>query len=112
MSVQCMLIRLARAAVRQIIAQMNAQVTLLEEQALAPMRAMIDTVNSGEWRGEGANAFVEEVSGLMIPGVGRVGEAITDNSNKLVKSVDIIERADQQVRSLIQSRLADTFRFY
>ncbi len=111
MSIQCALIRLARAAVRQIIAQMNQQVTLLQEQGLAPMQAMVNTISGGEWRGEGANAFVEEVTGV-IASMNGIINAIDENRNNIVTSVDIIERADQQVRSLIQSRLADTFRFY
>ena len=36
------------------------------------MRAMVQAVTGGIWVGNGANAFVEEVSSLMIPGVGQV----------------------------------------
>lgn len=112
MSVQSMLIRMARAVVQSVIAQMMKQFQVVEEQAFNPMRAMIEAVTSGIWRGEGANAFVEEISSLMIPGVGRVMEQISTTATNVRNAASIIDRADQEVQRLVGSRLNDAFRFY
>lgn len=65
------------------------------------MQAMIQQVVGGVWIGEGANAFVEEVSSLMLPGVGRVGETITTMHRNLNHAIDVMDQADQQVNSLV-----------
>lgn len=112
MSVQSALIRMARAVVQSVIAQMTKQLSIVEEQAFNPMRAMIEAVTGGIWRGEGANAFVDEVSSLMIPGVGRVMEHISRTTSNVETAVEVIDRADEEVNRLVSSRLADAFRFY
>lgn len=112
MSLQSMLIRMARAVVQNVISQMLKQLSIVEEQAFNPMRAMVQAVVGGVWRGEGANAFVEEVSSLMIPGVGQVMEHISQTTSNLQYAVDVIDRADEEVNRLVSSRLTDTFRFY
>lgn len=112
MSVRSMLIRLARTVVQNVISQMTKQLNIVEEQTFNPMRAMIQAVTGGIWRGEGANAFVDEISSLMIPGVGRVMEQISQTTSNIQCAVDVIDRADDEVNRLVTSRLTDAFRFY
>ncbi len=112
MSVRSALIRLARAVVQSVLSQLMQQLNIVQEQGLQPMRMMIQAVTDGVWRGEGANAFVEEVSSLMIPGVGQVADDIQMVHNNLNNAVDVIDNADAQVNQLISSRLGDTFAFY
>jgi hypothetical protein len=103
---------MVRQLVEQVVSQLAEQLNIVQEAALSPMRLMIQAVNSGIWIGEGANAFVEEVSSLVIPGVGRVGEHITHMSANTQSAREIIERGDEQASHLIQGRLADQFKFY
>lgn len=112
MSVRSMLIRMARSALESALSQLMQQFNVVEEQSLNPMRLMIQSVTNGIWIGEGANAFVEEVSNLMIPGVSKVGEQISTMHTNLTSARDIIDRADEEVNRLVQSRLADAFDFY
>ncbi|NJN66785.1 MAG: hypothetical protein HC884_08745 [Chloroflexaceae bacterium] len=112
MSVRSVLIRMARSAVESALSQLMQQLNVVEEQALAPMRTMVQSVVGGIWIGEGANAFVEEVSSLVIPGVGEVGENITTMHTNVSSARDIIDRADEEVSRLVQSRLFDAFDFY
>ena len=70
------LLRFARKVVEGIMSQLMQQFNVVQEQALAPMRLMVQQVMGGIWVGDGANAFVDEVSSLMIPGVGRVADNI------------------------------------
>lgn len=103
------LIRFARQVVQNVTAQLTSQLRLVEDNVLSPMRNMAELVAGGDvWRGKGANAFVEEVSGLMIPGVGQVGDHIRVINRNIQHAVDVIDRADEHVNSVVGS-LADLF---
>jgi uncharacterized protein YukE len=102
------LIRLAMKVVQGILSQLMQQLNVVQEQALAPMRQMIQAVTGGVWVGDGANAFVEEVSSLMIPGVGRVADNIQMVHKNIQHAADVINQADQQVNGKIGG-LADVF---
>jgi uncharacterized protein YukE len=102
------LLRLARAVLNTVLTQLMQQFNVVQDQALSPMRMMVQQVTGGVWRGQGANAFVDEVSSLMIPGVGVVGNNITTIGNNIRYAVDVMDRADQQVNTLVNS-LGDVF---
>ena len=102
------LLRFARQVVENVLNQLMQQFSVIEQQARNPMQAMIQQVVGGVWIGEGANAFVEEVSSLMLPGVGQVGEHITTMHRNLNHAIDVMDQADQQVTSLVGG-LADIF---
>jgi uncharacterized protein YukE len=106
------LIRIARSVLNNILSQLTQQFNVIEDQALSPMRTMIQQVTDGIWIGEGANAFVEEVSNLMIPGVGQVGENISTMSKNLQFASDTMERADEEVDRVVKGRIFDAFGFY
>ncbi|MCG8346233.1 MAG: hypothetical protein MI924_00450 [Chloroflexales bacterium] len=112
MPITKILIRLARAVLDNVLSQLMQQFNVVEEQALSPMRNMIQQVTDGIWIGEGANAFVEEVSNLMIPGVGKVGEQISTINTNLQFARDTIDRADEEVDRLVKGRIFDSFGFY
>jgi uncharacterized protein YukE len=107
-----MLMRLARAVLGNILSQLTQQLNVVNEQGLDPMRAIIEQVTAGSWVGKGADAFVEEVSSLMIPGVGKVGEHISTMSQNLRSAQDTIEHADDQVGQLVEGGLSEVFKFY
>jgi hypothetical protein len=94
------LIRFARQVVQNVQGQLMQQLNVVEDMALQPMRAMVQQVTGGIWVGEGANAFVDEVSSLMIPSVGIVGQHIRMVHSNLQRATDILDRADEQVNSL------------
>lgn len=102
------LLRFARQVVANVLSQLTQQLNIVQNQALQPMRAMIQQVTGGVWVGDGANAFVQEVSSLMIPGVGKVGENITTMQRNLNRAIEVMDRADQQVNSMVRG-LSDVF---
>jgi len=102
------LIRFARKVVEGIMSQLMQQLNIVQEQALSPMRLMVQQVMSGIWVGEGANAFVDEVSSLMIPGVGQVADHITIMHKNLQHACDVIDQADAAVQGKVNG-LADVF---
>lgn len=108
MSLRAVLMRLARAILNSVMVQLTQQFDIVEDQALNPMRTMVQAVTGGMWRGAGADAFVNEVSSLMIPGVGVVGENITTINNNIQNAIDVMDRADSQVTSMVNG-LGDVF---
>ncbi|MGB1248986.1 MAG: hypothetical protein ACPG8W_00020 [Candidatus Promineifilaceae bacterium] len=101
-------IKLARKVVEKVQAQLMKNLNIIKEEAHGPMQAMISEVTGGVWIGEGADAFTEEVSSLVIPGVGEVGECISTYNNNIQNAVVVIDSADEQVSSLVNS-VADLF---
>ena len=102
------ILRFARQVVANVLSQLMQQFNIVQHQALAPMRQMVQQVQGGVWVGDGANAFVQEVVSLMIPGVGKVGEHITTMQRNLNHAVEVMDRADQQVNHKVRG-LADVF---
>lgn len=102
------LIRIARQVLNTVLSQLSQQFDVVEDQALNPMRMIIQQVTNGVWVGQGANAFVEEVSSLMIPGVGQVGANINTIAGNLRFAVDVMDRADEQVNTMVNG-LGDIF---
>jgi hypothetical protein len=102
------LLRFARQVVANVTSQLNQQFNVVEQAALAPLRAIVGQVTGGVWKGDGANKFVEEVSRMMIPGVGRVGTQIKTLNSNLQRAVTVMDQADAQVASLAKG-LGDVF---
>lgn len=102
------LLRFARQVVANVLSQLTQQLNIVQQQAMAPMRQMIQQVVGGVWVGDGADAFVQEVSSLMIPGVGKVGENITTLQSNINRAIEVMDRADQQVNNMVRG-LADVF---
>lgn len=105
---QQILIRIARAVVQNVLSQLMKQLNVIQEQAQRPMQEMVQQVMGGVWVGRGADAFVEEVSNLMIPGVGKVGQGITTYHKNIQNAMDVMDQADQVV-SGIASGIGDLF---
>jgi hypothetical protein len=107
-----LIMRLARKVLDGVLSQLKGLLSTVQDMAMAPMRQMIQQVTGGVWRGNGANAFVQEVSSLMIPGVGKVASTITGMSNNLTFAQGVIDRADEEVSKLVKSKLTDVFKFF
>jgi uncharacterized protein YukE len=102
------LLRMARKVLEGVLSQLTRQLNIIQDQALSPMRTIVNSITDEVWRGEGAEAFKEEVSGLMIPGVGQVAEHITAISANIRFAMDVIDRADEEVNKKVLT-VADLF---
>lgn len=106
-----LLMRLARAVLDQVLQGLSQQFNIVQEAAMAPIKAIIGEVVSGAWEGKGATAFVNELSSIAVPGVTRIGDSITQKIGNLNKARDIIDNADNQCRSIVNG-LRDKMKFY
>ncbi len=102
------LIRFARKVVQNVMQQLMQNFNVVQEQAFSPMQAMVQQVTDGIWVGQGADAFVEEVSSIMMPGVGKIGDQITTFNRNIGNAVDVLDRADETVNNVVNG-LADLF---
>ena len=108
MSIFGALIRFARQVVQNVLSQLMQQFNVIQEQAFSPMQAMVQQVAGGVWVGKGADAFVEEVSNIMMPGVGKIGNGISVFSKNIQNAMDVMDQADEQVSGIVGS-LGDLF---
>jgi uncharacterized protein YukE len=108
MSILSVLLRFARSVVQNVLGQLTQQFNIVQEQAFKPMQAMVQQVTDGVWVGKGADAFVEEVSSIMMPGVGKIGDGINVFSKNIQNAMDVMDRADEQVSGFVNS-LGDIF---
>jgi uncharacterized protein YukE len=108
MSITSMLIRFARKVVGNVLSQLTKQLNVVQEMAYQPMQQMVQQVTSGVWVGKGADAFVEEVSSIMMPGVGKIGDGIGQYQKNIQHAIDTIDQADQAVNNLVNG-IADVF---
>jgi hypothetical protein len=102
------LLRFARQVVAGVMSQMMQQLNTVQEQALSPMRQMVQQVTGGIWVGQGADAFVQEVQSVMMPKTNQIMQNITKNHQDLTRAIDVMDRADQQVQQKVEA-LKDVF---
>ena len=102
------LLKFARQIVQNVMQQLMQNFNVVQEEAFNPMQAMVQQVADGIWVGQGADAFVEEVSNIMMPGVGRIGDNINTFNNNLGNAVDVLDQADETVNNVVNG-LADLF---
>ena len=108
MSLGKALLRFARQVVSSVTGQLTQQFNVVEQMAMAPVRAIIGQVTGGVWKGDGADKFVQELSTMMIPGIGRVGSQIQRLNSNLQRAIQVMDQADAQVSSLAKG-LGDVF---
>lgn len=102
------LLRFARAVVQNVMAQVMKQINEVQQQAYSPIQQMVQQVVSGIWIGRGADAFVEELNGLIMPDINQVTDNMTLMNNNIQQAVEIIDQADAQVTTAVNS-LGDVF---
>src|SRR5215216_1157506 len=93
-----LLMKIAKAVLQQVLQGLQQQLKVVEDQAMNPMRQAVEQVTGGVWRGVGADAFVDEVSSISLPGAGVVREQINDFHNNLMRAQEIMEEADKKAQ--------------
>jgi uncharacterized protein YukE len=97
------LIRFAQQVVQMVMQQATQQMNVVLEQAFNPIQATVQLVQGGAWKGIGADAFVEEVQSLHMPGVSLIGEQIREMVSNLQQAGEIMMEADKQANQAVRS---------
>ncbi|MBX0329899.1 hypothetical protein K2Z83_19730 [Oscillochloris sp. ZM17-4] len=106
------LISLAKAVLEKVLSQLNKVIADIAEQGLAPLQRLVQGEVEKVWRGKGAQAFIDELSSIFIPGVGRVSDNLTKLHGDIQSARDRIEQADREADQMIRGRLEEKARFF
>jgi hypothetical protein len=106
------LVRMARAVVDSVLAQLLQQKNIVLDMVMRPMEAMVQQVLGGIWIGKGADAFVQEVRSIMVPGVRTIDTNIGTFSRNIQFARERIDRADSDVTRLVKGKLDEVFKFF
>ncbi|MEW5987098.1 MAG: hypothetical protein AB1791_10730 [Chloroflexota bacterium] len=108
MSISSALLSFARSVVQSVISQVTQQMNVVQEQAYDQVKAMVAQTVGGAWRGQGADAFVNEINTVMLPQIVQSITSITAINSSIQFASEVIDRADEQVSAAVNT-LADTF---
>jgi hypothetical protein len=95
-------------AISGIISSILSQFNFIQDAITAPLRAMIQQVMSGVWKGDGANRFVAEMTNVVIPMIASILTGTQNYANSIKKSQDHMLQGFQQASSIANS-LNDVF---
>lgn len=100
--------KFARSIVSGIINQIMQQVNVIQEAVTSPLRAMVNQVMGGIWRGNGAERFVDEMMNDVIPMLVGITGVNHNYANAIKKAMDRMEQAEKQATGRAQ-QLFDVF---
>jgi hypothetical protein len=100
--------KFVRNIVSNIMNQVTQQVNMIQDAVTSPLRASVNQVMGGMWKGEGANRFVAEMTSEVIPMLVNIMGFNTNFVGALKRTVDRMEQAERQASSRAQ-QLFDVF---
>lgn len=103
-----MLFRFVRSIVGGVLGDLGRQMNIVQELAHKPMQMMVQQVVGGVWVGKGADAFVQEVSNIMMPNTNTIAQTIGQTAKNIQRAIDVMDNCDRQVRSKANA-LSDIF---
>jgi len=103
-----MLLRFARSVVEGIIGQFMQQANVIEDSVRAPLNNLLQPIVNGAWTGEGAEAFIDEVTGRLLPDIANLIAAISGVGGDISSAADLLDQGDEQARGIADT-LGDIF---
>lgn len=94
--------KLVRSVVNGVISQVMQQAKVVEEVVTSPLRAVINQVVGGMWTGKGADAFVEEMSELVIPALIGIMGSSNRYADAIKKSMEHMDQAENKANGIAQ----------
>ena len=79
-----------------VVGQILSQVRIIEEAVTTPLRALVGQVTGGIWKGDGADKFVQEMTGEVIPMLVNIMSINNGYSSAIRRSLDRMNQAEQQ----------------
>jgi phage-related protein len=95
-------------AIGGIISQILSQFNFIQDLITTPLKAIVNQVVQGVWKGNGANKFVSEMTDQVIPMIGSILTGTQNYANSIKKSQDHMLQGFQQASSIANS-LNDVF---
>lgn len=103
------LMKLARAVLQQVINQVNQIIQETLDSVLNPVEAIMQEIGGGDtWRGDGANAFVDEVQSILIPDVNQLMQSSVRGISSMNTAEQIMTDAENECTTIVDG-LVDEF---
>ena len=102
------IIKLMYSAVSGVMGMIKKLLNQITQEVTSPVRAMVQQVTGGIWKGDGAVRFVNEMNSMIIPALLAVVGINTSFIGALQKSTDIFRNADKMATSKA-NELVDIF---
>ena len=95
-------------AIDGIIGSIMNQFSFIQDLITTPLRALVNQVMQGVWKGNGADKFVAEMTNEVIPMIAGILTGTQNYAQSLKKSQEHMLQGFQQASSIANS-LFDTF---
>jgi uncharacterized protein YukE len=96
-----------RSQVEGVMQDIGKQINVIQSDAFNPLRAILGQIANGVWIGKGADAFVEEVSNIVLADIGRATESLTGFNTNVKSALDKFEQADNNASGAIGGFVGD-----
>ncbi len=103
-----LLMKIAKSVVNEVMGQLTQQMNIISDLVRAPMQGMINEVTGGVWVGQGADAFVNELTNLFIPGSEQLHGSVDLIGKSINRALDIMDDADKKAKGIVDD-LAGVF---
>lgn len=87
-------LKMDTSAIDDVMGDLMAQQNMLNELIQGPLQAIIGDVTGGVWTGDGANAFVQELSEAYVPGMQNIFSTIGGVQSSVSSAMNMINEAD------------------
>jgi hypothetical protein len=95
-------------AIGDVIKQILGQSGMLGDLVMAPIRAIVQQVLGGIWKGNGADKFVNDMTQNILPKLNNLSQGNQNYGNSLQKASDTMIQSFQQANNVAQG-LFDVF---
>ncbi len=102
------ILKLVYSAVDGVMGMIRKLLNQVTQEITSPLRAMVQEVVGGIWKGDGSVRFVNEMQSMIIPALMSVVGINTSFIGALQKSTDIFRQADKMATSKA-NELVDIF---
>ncbi len=102
------ILKLVYSAVNGVMGSIKKLLNQITQEITSPLRAIVQQVTGGVWKGDGAVRFVNEMNTMVIPALLSVVGINTSFMGALQKSMDTFRNADKMATSKA-NELVDIF---
>ncbi|MDO9027828.1 MAG: hypothetical protein Q7U68_03090 [Candidatus Roizmanbacteria bacterium] len=88
--------KIVRSVINHVIQVITQQINLIQDAITAPLRAMLQQVLGGAWKGDGATRFEQEMRSEVIPQLTSIGSINFNFGGAIRRALDAMDQADRQ----------------
>ena len=102
------ILKFVTSAISGVMGTIKKLLSQITQEITSPLRAIVQQVTGGVWKGDGAVRFVNEMNTMIIPALVSVVGINTSFVSAIQKSVDIFHNAEKMATSKA-NELLDVF---